>query len=579
VSPDQRPADRDRADLYDAASAAATVVGDASRAVSLARHQLEMVEGTGDGPADHERSRRARAHERYGFAAWLAGDTATSIEQLELAVAVLEGTGAKADEARVLAGLAGNLMLAGRSSDSVPFAERAIAASRAIGDSAIESRALGILGVDRANLGDIGGGIEQLRQSLALSIPTGDPTAIPRAYANLGTVLEMGGFVEEALEVSWAGVEAIRHYGSELSFGIFLTINAAAMLIELARYDEAQDLLERLMGQVLPGVSTIWVHDVRAHVALRIGDLEAAKDHLSIAQVEAARIDDAQFQIDLFTFAAEIELWGGDAAAALKLAREGFDRLVEVDDAIIVGQLVMPAAHAAAELAVRARAARDDAGVKDAVDAVENVIERYRASMARLTARDSLADHEIGWRMALCAAELARAKGDDDPANWDEVRPALAARPAPFLEAYVLWRRAEATAAADGPAAAAGSVREAHAIATRIGARLLAGRIEGLARRLRVDLATTPATPATETAEPATPEPADPFGLTGREREVLALVAEGYTNRRIAETLFISESTAGVHVSNILGKLGVATRTEAAAVAVRLGLDQTVVSP
>ena len=67
--------------------------------------------------------------------------------------------------------------------------------------------------------------------------------------------------------------------------------------------------------------------------------------------------------------------------------------------------------------------------------------------------------------------------------------------------------------------------------------------------------------------------PADPFGLTTREREVLALVAEGYTNRRIAETLFISESTAGVHVSHILGKLGVETRTEAATIAVRLGLD------
>ncbi len=69
----------------------------------------------------------------------------------------------------------------------------------------------------------------------------------------------------------------------------------------------------------------------------------------------------------------------------------------------------------------------------------------------------------------------------------------------------------------------------------------------------------------------ATPGP-DGFGLTSREREVLALVAEGYTNRRIAETLFISQSTAGVHVSNILGKLGVTSRTEAAAVAARLGL-------
>jgi DNA-binding NarL/FixJ family response regulator len=64
------------------------------------------------------------------------------------------------------------------------------------------------------------------------------------------------------------------------------------------------------------------------------------------------------------------------------------------------------------------------------------------------------------------------------------------------------------------------------------------------------------------------------LGLTRREREVLPLVAAGLTNKRIAERLFISENTAGVHVSNILGKLGVGTRTEAAAVAARLGLDR-----
>ena len=64
----------------------------------------------------------------------------------------------------------------------------------------------------------------------------------------------------------------------------------------------------------------------------------------------------------------------------------------------------------------------------------------------------------------------------------------------------------------------------------------------------------------------------DRLGLTRRELEVLPLVAAGHTNKRIAELLFISENTAGVHVSNILGKLGVATRTEAAAIAARLGL-------
>jgi DNA-binding NarL/FixJ family response regulator len=109
--------------------------------------------------------------------------------------------------------------------------------------------------------------------------------------------------------------------------------------------------------------------------------------------------------------------------------------------------------------------------------------------------------------------------------------------------------------------------------ADALGATPLRGWIESLARRSRIDLAATvpvDETPAAEDA-PAAPEP-DDHGLTAREREVLALLAEGHTNKRIGELLFISESTAGVHVSNILGKLGVSSRTEAAAVATRLGL-------
>ena len=68
----------------------------------------------------------------------------------------------------------------------------------------------------------------------------------------------------------------------------------------------------------------------------------------------------------------------------------------------------------------------------------------------------------------------------------------------------------------------------------------------------------------------ATTEPA--FGLSGREREVLALIVEGRTNREIGERLFISQKTVGVHVGNILAKLGVSGRVEAAMVAVRLEL-------
>ena len=64
----------------------------------------------------------------------------------------------------------------------------------------------------------------------------------------------------------------------------------------------------------------------------------------------------------------------------------------------------------------------------------------------------------------------------------------------------------------------------------------------------------------------------DRLGLTPREAEVLSLVAAGQTNRQIGEALFVSDKTASVHVSNILRKLGVSSRVDAAAVAQRLGV-------
>ena len=66
--------------------------------------------------------------------------------------------------------------------------------------------------------------------------------------------------------------------------------------------------------------------------------------------------------------------------------------------------------------------------------------------------------------------------------------------------------------------------------------------------------------------------PADPFNLSPREKEVLGVLAEGRSNREIAQRLFISERTVAVHVGNILAKLGVSGRVEAATVAWRLGL-------
>jgi DNA-binding NarL/FixJ family response regulator len=68
------------------------------------------------------------------------------------------------------------------------------------------------------------------------------------------------------------------------------------------------------------------------------------------------------------------------------------------------------------------------------------------------------------------------------------------------------------------------------------------------------------------------PKPQTVTALTDREREVLVLVAQGLSNQQIADSLVISERTARTHVSNILGKLGVVSRTQAALLAIREGI-------
>jgi len=100
-------------------------------------------------------------------------------------------------------------------------------------------------------------------------------------------------------------------------------------------------------------------------------------------------------------------------------------------------------------------------------------------------------------------------------------------------------------------------------------------RVERAGRSLSLDEAVAEATELASTAGP-TDEPVPTgvawHGLTAREVEVLNLLAQRRTDREIADELFISPKTAGFHVANILGKLGVANRREAAALALREGL-------
>jgi DNA-binding CsgD family transcriptional regulator len=176
----------------------------------------------------------------------------------------------------------------------------------------------------------------------------------------------------------------------------------------------------------------------------------------------------------------------------------------------------------------------------------------------------------------LWRAEAGRADGDSDPAAWESAAQAftsLSGEPVPTV-ATIRYRWAEALIGSGGSRPqAAELLRQAREAAVRMGAEPLRADIDQLAKRARLDLSGIPdGDGAAAGAGGAEPDLAGALGLTARERDVLALVAAGRSNRQIAEELYIAPKTASVHVSNILAKLEVSSRGEAAALAHRLRL-------
>jgi DNA-binding CsgD family transcriptional regulator len=162
---------------------------------------------------------------------------------------------------------------------------------------------------------------------------------------------------------------------------------------------------------------------------------------------------------------------------------------------------------------------------------------------------------------AKAEAEWTRLQGRSDPKAWQAAVEAFS-----FGHVYEVarcqWRLAEALLSRGDREHATMAAMAAHETAVRLGAEPLRGALEALARRGCLDLGAS------------VPAERSLAGLTPREVEVLRLLVDGRSNRQIAEQLFISGKTASVHVTNILAKLGVHSRLEAAATARRLGLDQ-----
>jgi DNA-binding NarL/FixJ family response regulator len=211
---------------------------------------------------------------------------------------------------------------------------------------------------------------------------------------------------------------------------------------------------------------------------------------------------------------------------------------------------------AQADRARQATAVGDAAGAAAAVEAARVLIETARQGAAFPRRPKSVLGVDGRAWLARAEAEWLRAQGDNDPGAWLAVVTTFG--PAFVYEtARSRWRLAEALLESGRRDEAQAEWQQAIDAAERLGARPLFAALTGLGRRGRLS----------RDQERPGGQVNVLRGLTAREHEVLRLLVAGRTNREIAAELFIAPKTASVHVSNILAKLGAASRTEAAAIA------------
>jgi DNA-binding CsgD family transcriptional regulator/tetratricopeptide (TPR) repeat protein len=502
--------------------------------------------------------------ERLAFALTRAGQHEASLAaRIEAVRLVPDEPGSRA-RARVLAGWARELTVRDPRDDALEVARRAVELARAAGARNIEADALASLGTIQGNMGDLESALENLRQARSLADQTGELFAEWRARANYAAMLQGEACIREALAAArWAD-------RSGFDQGSFARCLAAFAMLELGRWDDAERTLDHVRSIGVEGGVADLERWARTVLDIGRGQLDRAATAIEQFRSGVSRID-MTARLGLLTLEADLALARCRGTEARDLARRFVAELASLPLGIVVfnARLIWVALRAEAEVAETSHARHGPAD-PDAEASASRAL-----ALARSTAAAMTGIRAVHWRhpaaiAALCEAEWTRFEGRSDADAWATAAEACTSGGQLALRPHVLLRQGEATLASRrGRTPATALLREARDLAAGMGAAPLIADIESVARRARIDLRDDAHTPV---ARPARSEPPDPFGLTRREREVLALVAHGRTNREIAEALFITEGTASVHVSNILGKLGVARRTEAAAVAVRLGL-------
>jgi DNA-binding CsgD family transcriptional regulator len=552
VSEPEKLAGQDRHTLafYSANRAASS--GDVARAVQQLRRLLDYLDDDAD-PA-----LACRVHERLAYYLLEVEAPAEAEAAARAAVEVLPAEPPSWQYARALGTHAQTLMYVADEDAAARRAEQARAAARAANAPWVEADALVTMGSLAERRGEPEEAIDlfteayrQARANSVLGVELRAAFQVTRSRLERGDLAKAAATAHEGFSRAEAAGLGLAPYGLDLQYMHYLAHYQDGC------WDHAQELADGFGIRV--GTAA------EARLSAMALFLDVARGSPAVAERRAWL--EPFWPADGFGayiargLLAEHALWRGDAAAALAevaviLAEQNADQKGYAPPVIRIAAVGLAARG---DRARQARAAGDEDTALAEVTAGRVLIEAAREGAAYpQRPKFVLGVDGRGW-LARAEAEWGRAQGHNDPQAWqlvvDTFSPAFV-----YETARSRWRLAEALAEAGQRAEAEQEWSQAVLVADELGAAPLRSALADLGRRARL---------GRQSGGGASGVLA---GLTSREREVLRLLVAGRSNREIAAALFIAPKTASVHVSNILGKLGAASRTEAAAIALQAGL-------
>ena len=349
-----------------------------------------------------------------------------------------------------------------------------------------------------------------------------DPLLKARYFLNRALVPYGVGDLEEARSFLDRGLALLSTAGLHRTLQARMLLERSDVLMALGHWAEAEAGLDEVLAADPSVNDATAALAARTELHLARGDLASAAADLRAARAQLGDLPPVWYLVGHEITLALREDRRADVRRQLQWLLEN-----PREPSMLRWSVLLPAAEAAAVCApdllegLAALAAEQPSGTPH--------FDAYRAHLAAIHSGGSWAAAAEAWRAVghrahtarceLAAAQEALANGDRDAAR----------------------RLAEATGTT----------------AAELGATVLADQVDAFARAARLS---------------SKASDSQPLGLSPRELQILALLAEGRSNRQIGEALFISPKTVSVHVSNVLAKLGAANRGEAAAIAFRHGL-------